>query len=89
MIFEQNVHITPEHLPIRLDSPRSTHLDSKSRIPSEQEMNLEGMERVLLIKALQKAGGNKSQAARVLGITRDTLRYKIQKWDLTPDDYSG
>lgn len=89
MIFEQNNYITPEHLPIRLENPKSIQPESQNRKPSEEDMNLEEMERSLLIKALQKAGGNKSQAARILGITRDTLRYKIQKWNLTPDDYSG
>ena len=87
MIFEQNVYITPEHLPIRLESTKSAHLTSLK--PSDQNLNLEEMERSLLIAALHKARGNKSQAARILGITRDTLRYKIQKWDLAPDDHSG
>ncbi len=89
MIFEQNTLITPEHLPIRLENPKSAQPESQIRKPAEEDMNLEGMERSLLIKALQKAGGNKSQAARILGISRDTLRYKIQKWSLTPSDYSG
>ena len=46
------------------------------------DVTLEEAERNLLIKALEKASGNKSRAAVLLGITRDTLRYKIKKYDL-------
>ena len=30
-------------------------------------------------QALVKSGGNKSKAARLLGISRDALRYKLKK----------
>jgi two-component system response regulator AtoC len=33
-------------------------------------------------QALDRAGGNQVQAARLLGITRDKLRYKIKKHNL-------
>jgi len=39
-------------------------------------------ERQLLVSALEKAGGNQSQAARALGIGRDALRYKMRKYGL-------
>jgi two-component system response regulator AtoC len=39
-------------------------------------------ERLLLARALEKTGGNQTQAARLLRITRDTLRYKMKKYDL-------
>jgi DNA-binding protein Fis len=35
----------------------------------------------MLIQALERASGNKSLAARMLGISRDTLRYKLAKLD--------
>jgi DNA-binding NtrC family response regulator len=40
---------------------------------------LDRVEREMLIKALAGAGGNISKAARELGISRDTLRYRIEK----------
>ncbi len=40
---------------------------------------IEGAERALIISALERAGGNVSAAARMLGITRNTLRYRIKK----------
>jgi two-component system NtrC family response regulator len=41
--------------------------------------SLEDTEKNLLLKALEKAGGNQTRAATLLGITRDTLRYKLKK----------
>jgi len=45
-------------------------------------MSLEDNERSLLARALEKTGGNQTQAARLLKITRDTLRYKMKKFNL-------
>jgi DNA-binding NtrC family response regulator len=43
---------------------------------------LEEQERLLIIRALEAAGGNQSQAARILRIGRDALRYKLKKHNL-------
>ncbi len=43
---------------------------------------LEEVERHLLVKALQESGGNQSEAARKLGITRRTLAYRREKYGL-------
>ena len=32
--------------------------------------------------ALEKAGGNQTAAARLLGVSRDTLRYRVEKFGL-------
>jgi DNA-binding NtrC family response regulator len=45
-------------------------------------LNLEEVEKNLLIKALQESKGNKSLAARLLGVTRDTLRYRMKKYGI-------
>jgi len=45
-------------------------------------ISLEAVERALLERALDKAAGNQSAAARLLGISRDTLRYRMEKFDL-------
>ncbi len=93
MIFEKGRYITTSYLPFRPDrSGEATSTSSRApvgRTDAGTTMNLEKMEREFLSKALKKASGNKSQAARILGITRDTLRYKIQKWDLKEDDWLG
>jgi DNA-binding NtrC family response regulator len=40
-------------------------------------VSLEEHERQLIREALKRAGGNKSQAARILGLTRNALRYRL------------
>lgn len=48
----------------------------------ETGLSLEAVERALLLRAIEQAAGNLSAAARLLGISRDTLRYRIAKFDL-------
>jgi DNA-binding NtrC family response regulator len=45
-------------------------------------ISLESVERALLTRALEKANGNQSAAARLLGLSRDTLRYRMEKFGL-------
>ena len=51
------------------------------RLPAEG-VNLEEVERQLLVQALERAGGNQTQAAQLLGINRDQVRYRIEKFGL-------
>ena len=44
---------------------------------------LEDIERHLIVSALQQADNNKSKATRLLGLTRDTLRYRLEKFKLS------
>jgi transcriptional regulator with PAS, ATPase and Fis domain len=44
--------------------------------------SLEGMERAMVDLALRKAQNNQTQAARLLDISRDALRYKMKKFGL-------
>jgi DNA-binding NtrC family response regulator len=51
------------------------------RLPAEG-VNLEDVERQLLTQALERAGGNQSHAAQLLGINRDQVRYRVEKFGL-------
>jgi two-component system, NtrC family, response regulator AtoC len=51
------------------------------RLPPEG-VNLDDVERQLLTQALERAGGNQTQAAQLLGINRDQVRYRIEKFGL-------
>ena len=51
-------------------------------IPAAGDETFEAHEKRLLAEALEKAGGNQSQAARELRIGRDALRYKMRKHGL-------
>jgi DNA-binding NtrC family response regulator len=44
--------------------------------------SLEATERALILAALRKSGGNKNQAARILGIDRQRLYRKLEKYHL-------
>ncbi len=43
---------------------------------------LDDVERQLIASALQQTDNNKSKAARLLGLSRDTLRYRLEKYGL-------
>jgi two-component system, NtrC family, response regulator AtoC len=51
------------------------------RLPAEG-VSLDEVERQLLVQALERAGGNQTQAAQLLGINRDQVRYRIEKFGL-------
>ncbi len=48
-------------------------------------MPLESVEREAILKTLAAVGGNKSEAARQLGITRKTLASKLKKYGMMPE----
>src|SRR5262245_60401381 len=52
------------------------------RLPPEG-VNLEEVERQLLVQALERSGGNQTHAAQLLGINRDQVRYRIEKFGLS------
>lgn len=52
----------------------------------EEGISLEGIERELLIRALEKHGGNQTQAARYLDISRRTLIYRMEKHGLRREE---
>ena len=49
---------------------------------SNPASSFEAHEKELLAEALEKAGGNQSEAARILRISRDRMRYKMAKHNL-------
>jgi DNA-binding NtrC family response regulator len=48
-------------------------------------LNLEQHERALIQTAMDRTGGNVTQAARLLGISRDTLRYRLERHGMAAD----
>jgi PAS domain S-box-containing protein len=86
MILEDSSLITADSLPLTLNhrpapSPAPSPEPPRAEFP-DGGVSLEENERRLLTSALEKTGGNQTQAARLLHITRDTLRYKMKKFDL-------
>jgi two-component system response regulator AtoC len=52
------------------------------KLPPEG-VNIEEVERQLLVQALERSNGNQTQAAQLLGINRDQVRYRIEKFGIT------
>ncbi len=48
----------------------------------ESGVDLAELERDLIRQALERTGGNRTQAAALLGLSRDTLRYRMEKFQL-------
>src|SRR5574337_719587 len=72
--------IRPEHLPPELRKLTPQKKQEKL-VPAvaEQGIVLEDVEKKLITEAMERANGNQSKAARLLGISRDTLRYRLKK----------
>ena len=51
----------------------------------EEDFDLAKKERELIVQALQQCYWNQSQAAQQLGITRNTLRYRVKKHGIQKD----
>lgn len=87
MILEDSGQITTRYLPsnlmemeIQAFGPGSSELKIKDgvlHLPL-QDLSLKNLEDSLVQWALTKSGGNKSQAARSLGITRDQMVYRFK-----------
>ena len=60
---------------------RSAASTSPFRLPPNGVV-LEEIERQLVVQALERAGGNQTQAGHLLGINRDQVRYRIEKFGL-------
>ncbi len=73
---------------IRLDLspslPRPPAGESEAPFPPAG-VTLEQFEDEIIRESLRRAGGNKSQAARLLGLSRNALRYRLSKMGM-PDD---
>ena len=52
-------------------------------------LNLENLERSLLVQALQRSQNNQTKAATLLGISRHTLRYRLEKHGLLDASSTG
>lgn len=48
-------------------------------------MSLDEYEKSIIREALKRANGNKSQAARLLGLTRNALRYRLSQMGMDPE----
>jgi two-component system response regulator AtoC len=77
VILTQSETVLPEHLPLELRE------GSKMTVPERTvlgKMSLEEMEKMHITEVLNSVNGNKSQAAKILNISRSTLREKLKTY---------
>jgi len=80
--FQPGQSIESEHLPQEITAG-ATKLASGTGFELPQEgINMELLEVDLIQQALAYANGNKSEAARLLGLTRDAFLYRLKKHNL-------
>ena len=83
MILSETGELGPEDLPPEIASHTVTfpHEISRFQFPPAG-VSLEDVERDFVRQALELTHGNQTQAARLLGLTRDELRDRAKKFDL-------
>ncbi|MDH5551576.1 MAG: sigma 54-interacting transcriptional regulator, partial [Gemmatimonadota bacterium] len=83
LILEETLEIRPEHLPAELSAHGTATDDAAAFVTLPPEgVELTNLELGLIRQALARTDGNVTQAAKLLGLTRDTLRYRMEKHGL-------
>jgi len=82
VLLDAEDSIKIEHLPAEIVKGRDEFSEEKAarNIDELYPMSLKEMEKVLIMNTLEKTGGNKSKSARILGISRQTLREKVKSY---------
>ncbi len=85
--LESGSTILPESLPPFVNTPSGRRLASTHEIEVtadgiDLEKILGHLEKELLVKAIHTAGGVKKKAAKLLGITFRSMRYRVEKYGL-------
>jgi two-component system response regulator AtoC len=85
MILTDQEYITQEQLPFELRSNEGHELShpSQNLIELTDDMSLEHIEKIHISRVLRKLEWNKSKAARMLGVSRATLREKIKRYEIS------
>jgi two-component system, NtrC family, response regulator AtoC len=85
MLLSEGPWLEPQNFPVLTTSTGSQ--DGIS-LPAGG-VNLETLERSLVVQALDRCAGNQTRAAKLLGLNRDQIRYRIEKFNLTPTPSSS
>jgi DNA-binding NtrC family response regulator len=86
VVLESGDTILPEHLPKEISGKHALASSKSAEVTAfslpEGGISLDEVEKNLIVQALERARNNKTQAARLLRISYDTLRYQVKKFGL-------
>lgn len=82
MIFCDTSEIRAKDLALSINAPLAAVDSAGSFVLPESGIQLEEVEKSFLTQALTLAQGNKTRAAALLGLTRDTFRYRLEKYSI-------
>jgi two-component system, NtrC family, response regulator AtoC len=88
LVLSSSDLISEEDLPGELQRASTNSGSLWPELP-EEGVSLEGIERELITRALERFRGNQTQAARYLDISRRTLIYRMEKHGLPSDPFPG
>ncbi|MGE0080406.1 MAG: sigma-54 interaction domain-containing protein [Thiohalomonadaceae bacterium] len=71
--------VTPQNLPHEIRN-EGRGADTAGFVLPTGGIHLEALEQTMIRQALERTQGNRSRAARLLGLTRDTLLYRLKKY---------
>ena len=80
MLLEEPERLTLDHFPPHIRSGRDPRREAGAPVADAGLVPLAEVERRQILYTLEKTGNNKSQAARILGISRQTLREKLRQY---------
>jgi len=80
VLWSRGATLDVEHLSLTRPVAASDHGDAA---PPGHTATLPQREKTIIEQALRDAGGNQTKAAQRLGISRDTLRYRLKKFGLS------
>jgi transcriptional regulator with PAS, ATPase and Fis domain len=84
LLLSDGVIVEPHHIELNRFFPAPGVTYPRPATTQDEEPSLYEMEKQALLHALEKTGYNQSQAARILKISRDTLRYRMKKYNISP-----
>jgi len=66
----------------RLQQDRQVSASDRAAAAASEDLSLSQAEKRHILSVLEKTGWNRSEASRLLGIDRKTLRHKLKKWGM-------